>query len=68
MRKVITVSDFSGRELEPGVGAKITVVFEDRRRGEYVADARLDDDLVRQVVSAGRQQKRRGRKPVATVI
>jgi hypothetical protein len=65
-RRQIVVSDFTGREVEPGAGAKITVTFDDRRRGIVTADARLDDDLLKQITTAGRAQRRRGRKPVKT--
>jgi predicted site-specific integrase-resolvase len=36
--------------------------FADGRRVQIVADAQVDDDLVKQIASAGRQA-RRGRKP-----
>lgn len=63
MRKTIIVSDFSGDAVGDAEIVQITLRFADRRRGVYVADAHPDDPIVRQIVSSGRKQQTRGRKP-----
>lgn len=63
MRKTIIVSDFSGDAIDDAEIVQITLRFADRRRGVYVAEAHPDDPIVRQVVSSGRKQQTRGRKP-----
>jgi hypothetical protein len=66
-RKTVFVSDFSGKEIsEEKQSATITVRYGDGRRGVVVADAHVDDEVVLAIVSAGRQQARRGRRPKAT--
>jgi hypothetical protein len=60
-KKIVFVSDLSGREIEDGASVKITVAFTDQRRGQYVLDARADDAEVRTLVSKGTKQARRGR-------
>jgi len=65
-RKTIFVSDLSGREISnPRDAVTITVKFGDARRGVYVVDAHPDDGEVTKLISAGRQQARRGRRPKA---
>jgi hypothetical protein len=67
-RKTIAISDFSNKEIaDPRWSATITVKFGDRRRGTVVADAHIEDKIVQQIGSVGRQQARRGRKPRAAV-
>lgn len=60
-KKVVFVSDLSGREIAEGTAVKITVAFTDQRRGQYVVDAHPDDAEVNLLVSKGRKQARRGR-------
>ena len=63
-KKTVLVSDFSDQEIEDvKQSATITIQYGDGRRGRIVADAHVDDEVVRQVAAAGRQQARRGRKP-----
>ena len=63
-RKTIFVSDFSGKEIvDEKESATITVRYGDGRRGVVVADAHVDDSVVQDIVKAGRQQARRGRRP-----
>jgi hypothetical protein len=65
-RKTIMVSDFSGKEIpDPKQSAQVVVRYGDGRRGQIVADAHVDDDVVRQIAKSGQQQARRGRKPKA---
>jgi len=65
-RKTVTVSDFTGKEIaDPRWSATITVKFGDGRRGVVVADAHIEDKIVQQITTAGRQQARRGRRPKA---
>lgn len=63
-RKTIFVSDFSSKEIaDDKQSATITVRYGDGRRGVVVADAHVDDAVVKEIVKAGRQQARRGRRP-----
>ena len=63
-RKTIFVSDFSNKEIaDEKQSAMITVRYGDGRRGVVVADAHVDDKIVQDIVQAGRQQARRGRRP-----
>lgn len=63
-KKTIFVSDLSGKEIANERDAvTITVRFGDARRGVYVVDAHPDDPEVKKLMSAGKQQARRGRKP-----
>jgi hypothetical protein len=65
-RKTIFVSDFSSTEItDEKQSATITVRYGDGRRGVVVADAHVDDKIVEDIVKAGRQQARRGRKAKA---
>jgi hypothetical protein len=63
-RKTIFVSDFSSKEIvDDKERATATVRYGDGRRGVVVADAHVDDPIVHELVKAGRQQARRGRRP-----
>jgi hypothetical protein len=65
-RKTIFVSDLSSKEIPNDRDAvKITVSFGDARRGQYVIDAHPDDPEVKNLISKGTQQARRGRRPKA---
>ncbi len=64
-KKVVFVSDLSGRDIEDGSAVNITVSFSDLRRGVYVVDAHPDDSEVKQLVAKGTKQARRGRRPKA---
>jgi hypothetical protein len=61
--KTIFVSDLSERPLEDSDHVQITVKFADGRRGQYLVDAHQDDPEVQRLVSVGRKQARRGRRP-----
>ena len=63
--KTIFVSDLSGKEIDDGSAVKITVTFDDARRGMYVLDAHPDDAEVKSLVEKGTKQARRGRNPKA---
>jgi hypothetical protein len=62
-RKTVLVSDISGGEIADGKGARITINFDDARKGTIVIDATAEEaeELGRQ----GRRQARRGRRPKA---
>jgi hypothetical protein len=63
-RRTVFLSDFSGKEIADGKeSATITIRYGDGRRGVVVADAHVDDKIVAEIVQAGRQQARRGRRP-----
>ena len=67
-RKTILVSDFSRKEIgDVKDSAVITIRYGDGRRGIIVADAHVDDTVVKEIAKAGRQQARRGRRPKAAV-
>ena len=44
-RRTIFVSDVSGKEIPEGKSARITMSFEDGRRGTYVLDATEDEAM-----------------------
>jgi hypothetical protein len=63
-RKTVFVSDFSGQAIEDEKqSATITIRYGDGRRGVIVADAHVDDAIVKEIAKSGRQQARRGRRP-----
>jgi hypothetical protein len=62
-KKIIYVSDLSGKELETNSAVRVTVSFSDARRGTYVVDASEGDAEVQKLISVGTKQARRGRKP-----
>jgi hypothetical protein len=63
-RKTIFVSDFSQKEIpDDKQSVQIVLRYADGRRGQVVADAHVDDEVVQQIAKAGKQQARRGRRP-----
>jgi hypothetical protein len=63
-KKMIYVSDFSNKQIEdPKQSAMITVKYGDGRRGVLVADAHVDDQIIKEISKVSRQQVRRGRRP-----
>ena len=63
-----TPSSLVGLRLQlrpPDAKQSVQVVlrYADARRGQIVADAHVDDEVVKQIASAGKQQARRGRRP-----
>ena len=65
-KKTVFISDFSSKQIDDvKQSAKITLTFGDGRRGVVVADAHVDDPIIGELVKAGRQQARRGRRPKA---
>jgi hypothetical protein len=63
-RKTIFVSDFSRKELpDEKQSVQVVLRYADGRRGQVVADAHVDDDVVKQIARVGKQQARRGRRP-----
>jgi hypothetical protein len=60
-KKVIFVSDLSGKELDANSAVRVTVSFSDARRGTYVVDAAENDAEVQKLISVGAKQARRGR-------
>ena len=66
-RRTIFVSDFSNKTIDDEKqSATITIKYGDGRRGIIVADAHVDDAIVKEIAKAGRQQARRGRRPAST--
>ena len=63
-RKTIFVSDFSAKEIpDEKQSVQVVLRYADGRRGQVVADAHVDDDVVKQIARVGKQQARRGRRP-----
>lgn len=63
-RKTIFVSDFSQKEIpDDKQSVHIVLRYADGRRGQIVADAHVDDEVVKQIAKVGKQQARRGRRP-----
>jgi len=63
-RKTIFVSDFSRKEIpDEKQSVQVVLRYDDGRRGQVVADAHVDDDVVKQIALVGKQQARRGRRP-----
>jgi xanthine/CO dehydrogenase XdhC/CoxF family maturation factor len=63
-RKTIFVSDFSQKEIpDDKQSVQVVLRYADARRGLIVADAHVDDELVKQIARVGKQQARRGRRP-----
>jgi len=60
-RKSVVVSDLSGKEIDEGNAATITIKFADARKGIYVLD--VTDDEAEDLGRKGRKQARRGRRP-----
>lgn len=60
-RKTVVVSDISGQEIQNGEGARVTIAYDDRRRGAITLDVRADE--VQDLASKGTAVKRRGRPP-----
>jgi hypothetical protein len=63
-RKTILVSDLSGKEVNERDGARVTISYNDARRGQIVLDVNASE--VADLAAKGTQQKRRGRRPKAT--
>jgi hypothetical protein len=63
-RKTIFVSDFSQKEIpDDKQSVQVVLRYADGRRGQVVADAHVDDEVVQQIAKVGKQQARRGRRP-----
>ena len=62
-KKIIYVSDLSGKELDSNSAVRVAVSFSDARRGTFVVDAAEGDAEVQKLISVGTKQARRGRKP-----
>lgn len=61
-RKTVMISDQSGAEIREGKGAKVTIKFDDLRKGARELD--LTEEEAEKL--GGRAVKRRGRRPRAT--
>jgi hypothetical protein len=64
-RKVVFVSDLTGKEIDERNAAKVTISYADARRGQIVLDVNANE--VDDLAAKGVKQARRGRKPKATV-
>jgi len=62
-KRTMLVSDLSGKEIEEGKGASISVKFADARKGVYVLD--VTEAEAEELGRKGRKQARRGRRPAS---
>src|SRR3954451_2403336 len=62
-RKTVFVSDLSGNEIQDGKAAKISISFQDARKGTYVLD--VTETEAEELGRKGSKQARRGRRPKA---
>jgi hypothetical protein len=62
-KRIIFVSDLSGKEIDDKDAAKVTIAYADARRGQVVLDVNANE--VEDLASKGTKQARRGRKPKA---
>lgn len=60
-RKVVLVSDISGKEIADGQGATLTISYHDARRGIVKLD--VNENEVADLAGKGQKQARRGRPP-----
>jgi hypothetical protein len=60
-RKTIVVSDLSGGAIPEGKGARITINFDDARKGTIVIDATAEE--AEEFGQRGKRRARRGRRP-----
>jgi hypothetical protein len=60
-RKIVLVSDLTGREIKDGEGATVTITYSDARRGVVKLDVNATE--VADLAVKGVKQARRGRRP-----
>ena len=60
-RRTIFVSDLTGKEIDPGHAATVTIRYNDARRVQVVLDVNASE--VDDLASKGTKQARRGRRP-----
>lgn len=59
-KRTVFVSDLSGDQITDGKAARITINFQDARKGTYVLD--VTEEEAEELGKKGRKQARRGRK------
>jgi hypothetical protein len=62
-RKVVLVSDLTGKEIQDGDAATVTISYADARRGVVKLDVNAGE--VADLAAKGTKQARRGRRPKA---
>jgi hypothetical protein len=60
-RKVVLVSDLTGKEIDDKDAATVTIRYADARKGQVVLDVNASE--VEDIARKGTKQKRRGRRP-----
>jgi hypothetical protein len=60
-RKVVLVSDLTGKEIDAKDAATVTIRYSDARKGQVVLDVNASE--VEDIARKGTKQKRRGRRP-----
>jgi hypothetical protein len=65
-RKVVLVSDLTGKEIDPRESAVVTIRYADARRGQVVLDVNANE--VEELARKGTKQGRRGRRPKGSYI
>jgi hypothetical protein len=59
-RKVVLVSDLTGKEIDPSDSAVVTIRYADARRGQVVLDVNASE--VDELARKGTKERRRGRR------
>ena len=62
-RKIVLVSDLTGKEIDEKEGAMVTIRYADARKGQVVLDVNASE--VSDLAAKGRKQAKRGRRPGA---
>jgi hypothetical protein len=62
-RRVVLVSDLTGKTIDEKDGATVTIRYADARKGQVVLDVNASE--VEDIARKGTKQKRRGRRPKA---
>jgi hypothetical protein len=60
-RKVVLVSDLTGKAIDDKDAATVTIRYADARKGQVVLDVNASE--VEDIARKGTKQKRRGRRP-----
>jgi hypothetical protein len=60
-RKTIFVSDLTGNAIDEKNAAKVTITYNDARKGQVVLDVNADE--IADLAAKGTKQARRGRRP-----
>jgi hypothetical protein len=65
-KKVVVVSDLSGREIHGQDAAQVVIRYADARRGQVVLDVLAEE--VDELAQKGKREGRRGRRPRTAAV